>query len=428
MIFRNIIRLILLLVVLVRIADAQEIAPRDSAALLELIQKSLTDGDPAEIEKKLTVFLGRPSGITVPVVISLESYYRPDQMIRTKAFYADVLRVVGLFILEYPQAFPQGLPSLATLEHRERLGPLFEALTPYWHHNASLQKTLGPLDPLITPDLLDAARQADAWQWIHTVRGLRGEMQAMLSAYEKAGDDTGIIMLGELLGRYPELSHGMSPEAFKTKTLAQFFAAALGHGNAELDGIFPVILKLDEWEKIRPGLRQQVAELVSRPCVMAWCDVVKQFRAGQREEAVTLLNTLPTVHQEVLARYAGKIDMVQRLEKEDVRLRARVLQILLSSQDCPEEALSALARTMPINLLIETVKAMLRYNNSDPAEIWRGTLLLSALANREDKPENLQEVLRFHQSDIQRVKSLFSNAQQEDRAEVYGKAVEPFTR
>jgi hypothetical protein len=151
---------------------------------------------------------------------------------------------------------------------------------------------------------------------------------------------------------------------------------------------------------------------------------VKLFRAGQREEAVGLLQTLPTVYQEMLPRYAGKIDMVQRYEELDVRLRARLLQILLSSQDCPDEALPALARTMPINMLIGTVKIMLRNDNRDPEELWRGTLLLSELVNRQDRPENLRAALRFHESDIQRVKNLFSQAKQEERAAAYSKAIE----
>lgn len=423
MIFRNIIRLILLLVVPVIIADAQEIAPRDPAALLHLIEHCVNHGDPVATVEKLTLFLGKPSGVSVPTVSS-ETHFQKEKHSRIKQFYADVLREVGLFILENPRAFPQGLPSLATLQHRERLGPLFEALTPYWHIRVSLRQTLGSLDPLITADWMEAAKQADAWQWIHMVRGLRGEMQTMLSEYEKADDDTSIYKLGELLGRSPELSQSIIPESCTTRTLALLFAAALNDGNWELDEIFPVIMKLDEWEKSRPGLRQQVAEMTARHSVLPWCDVVTLFRAGQREEAVRLLQTLPTVYQELLPRYAGKTDMMQRYEEEDVRLRARLLQILFSSQDCPEEALPALARTMPINLLMGTVKVMLRCDNRDPEELWRGTLLLSELANRQDRPANLQEVLRFHQSDIQRVKNLFSQAKQEDRADAYSKAME----
>jgi hypothetical protein len=423
MIFRNIIRLILLLIVLVIIADAEEIAPRDPEALMHLIEDCVYHGDPVVTVEKLTLFLGKPSGVSVPTVSS-ETYFQKEKHFRIKQFYADVLREVGLFILENPRAFPQGLPSLVTLQHRERLAPLFEALTPYPHLNAPLQQTLGPLNPLITADWIEAARQADAWQWIHTLRGLRGEMQMMLSEYEKAGDDTSIHKLGELLGIYPELSQSIIPESCTTRTLALLFGAALSDGNLELDEIFPVIIKLDEWEKSRPGLRQQVAEMTARQVAIPWCDVVKLFRAGQREEAVRLLYTLPTVYLEVLPRYAGKIDMVQRYEEEDVRLRARLLQILLSSQDCPDEALPALARTMPINLLMGTVKVMLRYDNNDPEELWRGTLLLSELVNRQDRPENLRDALRFHQSDIQRVKDLFSQAKQEDRADAYSKAME----
>jgi hypothetical protein len=422
MIFRNIIQLIFSLAMGSICAHAEEIAPRDPAALLHLIEHCVNHGDPVATLEKLKIFVGKPIRVSVPTVSS-ETYFQKEKHSRIKQFYADVLRDIGLFILENPRAFPQGLPSLATLQHRERLAPLFEAMTPYEHNSVSLQKTLGPLDPLISADWMEAAKQADSWQWIHMVRGVRGEMQTMLSEYEKAGDDTSILKLGELLGRSPELSQRMIPESCTTRTMALLFAAALS-GNLELDEIFPVIMKLDEWEKSRPGLRQQVAEMTARQGVIPWCDVVKLFRVGQREEAVKLLQALPTVYQEMLPRYAGKIDMVQRYEEEDVRLRARLLQILLSSPDCPDEALTAMARTMPINLLLGTVKVMMRYNNGDPEELWRGTLLLSELVNRHDRPENLRTALRFHQSDIQRVKNLFSQAMQEDRADAYSNAIE----
>ncbi len=422
MIFRNIIQLIFSLAMGSICAHAEEIAPRDPAALLHLIEHCVNHGDPVATVEKLKIFVGKPSGVSIPTV-STETYFQKEKHSRIKQFYADVLREVGLFILENPRAFPQGLPSLATLQHPERLAPLFEAMTPYPHISVSLQKTLGPLDPLITADWMEAAKQADAWQWIHMVRGLRGEMQTMLSEYEKANDDTSIHKLGELLGRSPELSQSMIPESCKPRTLALLFAAALS-GNLELDEIFPVIMKLDEWEKSRPGLRQQVAEMTARQGIIPWCDVVKLFRAGEREEAVRLLQTLPTVYQEMLPRYAGKIDMVQRYEELDVRLRAHLLQILLSTQDCPDEALPALARTMPINLLIGTVKIMLRYDNRDPEELWRGTLLLSELVNRQDRPKNLRTTLRFHESDIQRVKNLFAQTKQEERAAAFSKAIE----
>lgn len=404
---------------------AKETSTRDSAVLLELIQQSLLQGEPIGIEKQLSEFLGEPSGVKIPYSSS-NLLSQGERNARNTKFYADVLKRVGLFIQTHAQSFPNGLPSFSSLKHPERLGPLFESLTNSPRHHATLRQTVGPLNALIPPDWLDAAKQADAWLWLHMIRCSRGEMQTMLSEYQNASDDTGIIMLGELLGIYPELIDRIHPQSFDTRTLAHFLAAAMSEANLELDGVFPVIMKLDEWEKNRAGLTQKVTKLVSHKHVVDWCNVVKLFRAGQREESVRLLSTLPTVYQEQLCRKSIAIQLVDSLEKEDQRLRARVLRMMLS-KDCPQEELPALARAMPIHLLIRTVETMLSYDTRNVDELWYGTLLLLELANREDKQANHREELRFHQSDIERVTKLFLQAKQDDRADVGRKAMENFT-
>lgn len=388
---------------------ANEISPRNSAVLLELIQQCLLQGEPIEIEKQLTDFLGKPSGVKIPYISSnLEAQ---ERFSRSTKFYTDALKTVGVFIQSHPQSFPEGLPSFSSLKNRERLSPLFQSLTSTPRHNSTLQQTVGPLNAIMPADWLDAAKQADAWRWVHIIRSSHGEMQTMLSEYQNAGDDTGIIMLGELSGSFTELLDDIHPQSFDTRTLAQFLAVAMSDHNLQLDELFPIIMMINEWEKTRAGLTQAVTNLASRKYVRDWCNVVKLFSAGQREESVKMLSALPTAYQ------------YQNREKDDLRLRARLLLMMLSKY-CPQEELPALAKTLPIHLLIHTAESSLSYDSTNVDELWSGVIFLSELLNRDDKQVNYREELRFDQSDIERVTNLFLKAKQDDRAAVCRKTME----
>ncbi len=410
----------------IRRAPAEDARP-DPSALSELLAQCVNSGDPVAATATLVRFTGKPTRLQPPVFGS-QSGVRTDLAFQINRYHADILREAGRFILEHPGAFPNGLPELSGLSHRERLGPLFASIVPYSGDRASLKTTLGPLEPLVSADWMDAAKSCGAVEFIHSIRACRGQLGQMLAEYQQAGDDVGIFRLGELLGLHPESGEPIQSEMFDSQTLALLLSAALGDPNRELDDLFPVMALAVRCEGAHPGLGDEISNSISRPQVRPWCRAVARFYAGQRKEALQQLCDLPTPYQAALSGPSPvPVSAVAVLRSHDLHVRSGVIGMLLSLPDCRVTEFPDLAASMPVEPLGGAVDFLLRYGNTDEEQLWRGVLLLAELLARKDLPEPLSKCLRFDRNDARRLHELFVRAGHDERARFFMEVAKPLS-
>ncbi len=381
----------------------------DPSVLSALLEQCASNGDPEITRATLVRLTGKPNNLQ-PLRLNPQPEYSGANLHKIKQHHANILRAAGLFILEHPAAFPAGLPPLAGLSHRERLGPLFSTMEPFLGDRAPLKVTFGPLDPLITADWLAAANCCGAIDFIHTVRAYRGQLGDMLMEYQQAADETGMIRLGEMLGLHPEVDGVVQPERFEARTLALLLAGALGNGHRNLEHLYPVLAMAAVWERTHPGLGEMLASSLWRPCLLPWCRALALFHQGQRVDALRQIVTLPTVYQAELSDAATPANTARILRSYELHLRVNIIGPLLADAASPDGEFPELASCLPVELLGQVTGYLLLSAPPDEDKRWRGVLLLRELLARGNLPGSQSGGLRFNQTDARKMADSFTQA------------------
>jgi hypothetical protein len=227
---------------------------QDVIKLIELLTK---DNDPAVLERaRWLLMMGKsPSEVLDP---SQESPgHRPENWAIPR-LQNEALYDLGEYLMARRSEFPNGLPALPSHLNVLRLSPLIAGLSKRYGMNNSL--TLAALNDLVDDTWLDAADRNGNHSFSTGIRMYRGELPMLLQSAEEIEDELKIIDLGYATNGYPEAIAQISPERFRTKTLAIFLTGAFPEIQPSF-WKFELIGRLNTWWKTHPSLLLEVKRL-----------------------------------------------------------------------------------------------------------------------------------------------------------------------
>lgn len=276
-----------------------------------------------------------------------------------------LLAELGHHVLATAGTPDAALPPVGRLSKPHRLGPLFDGMLPDRFEKTPATK-LRPLLPLVTPEWLAAAAACGAFDFVHTVRLLRGELNDLLRAYQLAENGTGLLHLGSVLGRFPELAEQVEPTGFATGTLALLLSGAFSDGNFQGQPAAVLAIACGKWSAHHPGLVDELERITPAIGGVGLCRIARCSLGGDRGQAQRLIAGVPDFYQ------------------ESVR---QLLHALQSAADPDGPEAVAAARAMTTGQLTGVLGEMLDINRHDDRELERAMPLLRELLTRRDLPE-----------------------------------------
>lgn len=288
------------------------------------------------------------------------------------------LQSLGDYLAHHPAAFAPKLPSLEGFGAPQRLGQLFTGLIPHGLQPIELSARLAALDPLLDDSWVEAAAACGALDFHHLIRAQRGQLHAMLLAYQRSDDGPGILRLGEAIGRHSSPAAGIRPAELTEETLALFLAGGFGmqHGsNAEA---FTLAKLARECRVVHPGLRQRLSDLGHSGDGLALLEIINAWEDGRREQALDLL-------------LSGK--------SRDEWYVASLVHFLLLPAQIPENELALLARRLPDGVLAIATRIALDDKGGDQDECARLAMLLMPAFHARGVPKTDHRIsLSLHQA------------------------------
>jgi hypothetical protein len=339
-----------------RAADA---ASRDDdlAALIEDCLGTREIGElTAAVRHEVGKFVSPAPMMPEPREASIRGLYRPNQ--------DWLLRELGHFIRVNAGTLGEGLPPVSRFSKPQRLGPLFYGMLPD-RFEKDPAAMLQPLLPLVTPEWLATAADCGAFDFVHAVRLLHGEINDLLRAYQQAENETGLLRLGRVLGRYPGIAEQVKPAEFATSTLALLLSGAFADENFRDQAAATLAITCGKWSVPHPELCDELERITPADRSAALCPIARCLLRGERDEA------------------ARRIDQLHEFYYESAR---QLQYALLSQPDSTEPEIAAAARAMTSANLVGVLRKMLDINKHDDRELERAMPLLRELLTRRDLP------------------------------------------
>lgn len=269
------------------------------------------------------------------------------------------LQSLGDYLARHPAAFAPKLPSLEGFGAPQRLGQLFAGLIPHGLQPTDLSARLAALDPLLDDSWVDAAAACGALDFHHLLRAHRGQLHAMLLAYQRSDDGPGILRLGEAIGRHSSTAAGIRPGELTEETLALFLAGGFGMQHQSNREAFTLAKLARDWSLVHPGLRQRLSDLGGGGDGIALLEIIDAWEDGRREQALDLL---------VSEKPSGK--------PGDEWYLASFVHFLFLPAQLPEDELAQLARRLPDGILAIATRIALDDKRGDQDECARLAMIL----------------------------------------------------
>ncbi len=292
--------------------------------------------------------------------------------VRTTAGYA--LENLGKYISLHPTEFPHGLPTLDGFKHPRGLGPLFHGMLPPRWESAKTATALAALDALVDDSWLKAAVDSGAFDFIHLIRARRGQLQNMLLTYQVAGDEVGVIRLGEAIGRYVKPARDIKAADLSTRTLALLLSGASGIHDLPPDQ-GPALAEIAlGWRQAHPDLLPVLSDFRGGQATLVQFEVMDQWQRGERESAIKLL--------------------ISRTRMDLRRISSFVLSLLLPAK-CPDEEVATLARVIPTNVLTSCISQLMPDDHPADEPLRLAMVMMPELLSRGDLAENYRSPFSF---------------------------------
>jgi hypothetical protein len=273
------------------------------------------------------------------------------------------MKNLGEYIALHPAEFPNGLPDISGFDRQRQLGLLFDMLLPGSWQSEPIIKRLDALDPILNASWLAAAARCGAFDFHHLVRAHRGELPMMLLAYQESGDETGIIRLGEALGRYAEPAPGIDPDGFTTRSLALLLAGAFGVQESRSTANFKLVETALDWSRSHPDLANELLELRGGNSSLCWFEAGVLWERNEHKAALALL--------------------FSRKHRNAWPVASFVNSLMLRADPSGDEA-AALIRVIPTGILAVCAEQLLDNDSSD-ASVMLALWMIPEYHSRSDR-------------------------------------------
>lgn len=235
----------------------EPVAEDQSQNVIKLVELLTRDNDSVALERaRWLLMTGKsPSQVMDPTEKSPGQVPQDWDIPRIQN---EALFDLGEYLMAHRAQFPNGLPDLPKQVNAFRLCPLIDAISRVY--NTDQSETDAVLSNLITETWLEAAdRSGQSW-FSNRIRIYRGQLPELLRSAENAGDDFAIVALGLSARRNPAATRNISPELFRSHTLALFISGVLNSpetwvSEAEIASAYQT------WPEAHPTLLSELKQL-----------------------------------------------------------------------------------------------------------------------------------------------------------------------